>query len=353
MPWRRLRRPGPERQWPRKIRKHPRQAFEHIIRSQPPGHIDSKAFAGVFINNHEHPERLAIVGADVEKRFPDIQLEQVAERFPRVRVADYPELQEYSWEECHKGSYGEPPRGHSHASVPEDQAQTQRGDQFHSWVVDRVVDDRADVGAPVRVVDLRKLLEYTTLAVEQLPAWADRPVVVQGHHQRHARPAERLQHAALALTEAGMLREESYTVVGVMPPGFHFPPGEKDIEVWTPLVVSPVMLRVRAMRFYDVVGRLEPGVSKQQAHAELKAITDQMQNGKTTLIEMIPRLPPTFSTVMTDMSAGSVMVRIPLASTDQSRTVGSAGDREAGDGAGGRDGVELAFGALSDRRQPR
>jgi len=72
------------------------------------------------------------------------------------------------------------------------------------------------------------------------------------------------------------LSEESYTVVGVMPPGFQFPPGEKDIEVWTPLIVSPVMLRVRAMRFYDVVGRLEPGVSEQQAHAELKAITAQI-----------------------------------------------------------------------------
>lgn len=72
------------------------------------------------------------------------------------------------------------------------------------------------------------------------------------------------------------LSEESYTVVGVMPPGFHFPPGEKNIEVWTPLVVSPVMRRVRAMRFYDVVGRLKPGVSQQQAHAELIAITDQI-----------------------------------------------------------------------------
>ena len=72
------------------------------------------------------------------------------------------------------------------------------------------------------------------------------------------------------------LSEESYTVVGVMPPGFHFPPGEKNIEVWTPLVVSPVMLRVRAMRFYDVVGRLEVGVSEQQAQAELTAITDQI-----------------------------------------------------------------------------
>ena len=72
------------------------------------------------------------------------------------------------------------------------------------------------------------------------------------------------------------LSDESYTVVGVMPEGFHFPPGEADIEVWTPLVVSEVMRQVRGMRFYDVVGRLEDGVSEQQAHAELKALTDQI-----------------------------------------------------------------------------
>ncbi len=89
------------------------------------------------------------------------------------------------------------------------------------------------------------------------------------------------------------LSEESYTVVGVMPPGFHFPPGEKDIEVWTPLVVSPVMLRVRAMRFYDVIGRLEPGVSEQQAHAELKAITDQIsaanpESSEGWTVDLIP-----------------------------------------------------------------
>ena len=72
------------------------------------------------------------------------------------------------------------------------------------------------------------------------------------------------------------LSNESYVVVGVMPPGFHFPPGEKDIEIWTPLVVSPVMLQVRAMRFYDVVGRLDAGASVQQAREELAAISDQI-----------------------------------------------------------------------------
>jgi putative ABC transport system permease protein len=72
------------------------------------------------------------------------------------------------------------------------------------------------------------------------------------------------------------LSDESYTVVGVMPAGFHFPPGEKDIEVWTPLTVSPVMARVRGMRFYDVVGRLSDGVTEQQAHAELAAISNQI-----------------------------------------------------------------------------
>ncbi|NKB90462.1 MAG: FtsX-like permease family protein [Acidobacteria bacterium] len=72
------------------------------------------------------------------------------------------------------------------------------------------------------------------------------------------------------------LSDESYTVVGVMPAGFHFPPGEKEVEVWTPLAVSPVMQRVRGMRFYDVVGRLADGVSEQQAHSELDAITQQI-----------------------------------------------------------------------------
>ncbi len=89
------------------------------------------------------------------------------------------------------------------------------------------------------------------------------------------------------------LSEESYTVVGVMPPGFHFPPGEKDIEVWTPLVVSPVMQRVRGMRFYDVVGRLQSGVSEQQAHAELRAITAQIaannpESNEGWTVDLIP-----------------------------------------------------------------
>ena len=56
------------------------------------------------------------------------------------------------------------------------------------------------------------------------------------------------------------------TVVGVMPPGFSFPP---DAQLWTPLEirVDPHNAMLR-----PVIGRLEPGVSPQQAQSELEAL---------------------------------------------------------------------------------
>ena len=69
------------------------------------------------------------------------------------------------------------------------------------------------------------------------------------------------------------LNEEPHTVVGVMPPGFEFPPDDDAVDLWTPLAISSTMLQVRSMRFYGVVGRLADGVSIEQAEAELKAVT--------------------------------------------------------------------------------
>jgi putative ABC transport system permease protein len=56
------------------------------------------------------------------------------------------------------------------------------------------------------------------------------------------------------------------TVVGVMPPGFSFPP---DAQLWTPLEirVDPHNATLR-----PVLGRLKPGVSRQQAQSELEAL---------------------------------------------------------------------------------
>lgn len=68
------------------------------------------------------------------------------------------------------------------------------------------------------------------------------------------------------------LNDEPYVVVGVMPPGFEFPPDDNAVDLWTPLTISPAMLQFRSMRFYGVVGRLAEGVSIEQARAELEAV---------------------------------------------------------------------------------
>jgi predicted permease len=64
-----------------------------------------------------------------------------------------------------------------------------------------------------------------------------------------------------------------YTVVGVMPPAFTFPADR--IDYWMPLsILGPDDIgRQRASRFLDVIGRLAPGATIQQAHDELASVS--------------------------------------------------------------------------------
>jgi SAM-dependent methyltransferase len=42
----------------------------------------------------------------LKKQYPNIDQEALYPHFPRIPVKDYPELSEYSWEDCHQGSLG-------------------------------------------------------------------------------------------------------------------------------------------------------------------------------------------------------------------------------------------------------
>lgn len=66
------------------------------------------------------------------------------------------------------------------------------------------------------------------------------------------------------------LDETPHVVVGIMPPGFHFP--SRDDEFWTPLVFDPAAYEDRANVFLRVVARLAPEVSPEAARAELNVI---------------------------------------------------------------------------------
>ena len=72
------------------------------------------------------------------------------------------------------------------------------------------------------------------------------------------------------------LTDTARTVVGVMPPGFQFPSGA---DVWMPLTagMSPTMLQNRTAGWLQMVGKLRPGVTAQQAESELNVIIGGLQ----------------------------------------------------------------------------
>ncbi|HVF69987.1 MAG TPA: ABC transporter permease [Chthoniobacterales bacterium] len=71
------------------------------------------------------------------------------------------------------------------------------------------------------------------------------------------------------------------TIVGVMPPGFHFL--DNQVKAWAPLALDPaVNYRETTGRFLRAVARLKPGVSVQQAQGELAGIAKQLEQAYPT-----------------------------------------------------------------------
>ena len=70
-----------------------------------------------------------------------------------------------------------------------------------------------------------------------------------------------------------ILEGEPYSVVGVMPPEFRYPAGR---DVWAPKIFEEREKRDRVAAYLDAVARLKPGVTVEQARAELGAISRQL-----------------------------------------------------------------------------
>ncbi|HEV2445662.1 MAG TPA: ABC transporter permease, partial [Candidatus Sulfopaludibacter sp.] len=70
------------------------------------------------------------------------------------------------------------------------------------------------------------------------------------------------------------LEGQDYTVVGVMPPGFEFPPrglpGQLPAELWVPMALTPQELSDVADNFdFGVIARLKPGATLNAARAQM------------------------------------------------------------------------------------
>jgi putative ABC transport system permease protein len=71
------------------------------------------------------------------------------------------------------------------------------------------------------------------------------------------------------------LNDESYTVVGVMPARFQFP--ANDDELWVPISFTAQEVANRNRHYLEVLGRLKPGVTLEQAQAEMTTIGARLQ----------------------------------------------------------------------------
>ena len=71
------------------------------------------------------------------------------------------------------------------------------------------------------------------------------------------------------------LDNRDYVVIGVMPKEFDFP---KTAELWIPLALEAKQSADRATRFLQPLARLKPGVTVEQAQAEMRAIARQISD---------------------------------------------------------------------------
>lgn len=65
-----------------------------------------------------------------------------------------------------------------------------------------------------------------------------------------------------------------HTVLGVMPPGFHFP--SRTVELWTSLLFSAEDYEDRENNYIHPLGRLAPGVTLESATAEMRTIAERL-----------------------------------------------------------------------------
>jgi len=71
-----------------------------------------------------------------------------------------------------------------------------------------------------------------------------------------------------------LLDSEPYTVIGVMPPNFHFP--DPDDQLWVPIGMSSADLSNHGSHFLLVFARLKPEITLTRARAEMEALAKHL-----------------------------------------------------------------------------
>lgn len=83
------------------------------------------------------------------------------------------------------------------------------------------------------------------------------------------------------VNQSMVLDGKNYTIVGVMPQAFQFPIQNEPVELWTTVALDregkDPITEERGAHYMNVIARLKPGVSREQAQAEMTSISARLE----------------------------------------------------------------------------
>jgi putative ABC transport system permease protein len=132
--------------------------------------------------------------------------------------------------------------------------------------------------APVAQVEARmfELLGASAMLGRTFQPGEDRPEASQVVILGESLWRRRFGADPSVLGRAITLNNQPYTVIGVMPESFRFPPGSATLaEMWTTLRPIPRLASQRRTHYLSVLARLAPGVELVSARRELESIAGQ------------------------------------------------------------------------------
>ena len=150
----------------------------------------------------------------------------------------------------------------------------------------------------LRVPGVEPLLGRSFRPEEDSPGGAPVAMISAGLWQR--RFGGDPQIAGKTATFAGM----AYTIIGVLPPHFQFPLPAVDVWMTAPAEWPLMPLKSRALSpFLTVFGRLKPGVSLEQANAEMQVIRRQYAQAHPAMLDARPKTPVEVTALKDDLVA--------------------------------------------------
>ncbi len=134
--------------------------------------------------------------------------------------------------------------------------------------------------------DLPEQVRRASVAPRFFAVWAVAPALGRGlqaaDHQEGAPPVvvtsdrywrRRLDADPRVLDRTVRIRDQSFSIVGVLPASFRFP--DRNVDLWFP-TRSDRVARSRLVTWYIGVGRLKPAVTRDQARADLAVVQAQL-----------------------------------------------------------------------------